>query len=107
MPQVELKYSDDLKINPNHIFDLIEEIINKIDPSSGECKSRAYPAPFYKHTHMLITIAMLEKPHRNEAFSDDLMVALVTDIKGCIPKGAHFSLSLNYNLKNYITRSNT
>ena len=53
MPQIEVKYTECSQINSLLIFDKIEEVINDIDPSSGECKLRGYPTRIYKHKHIL------------------------------------------------------
>ena len=103
MPQVEIKYSDDLKLDTNFLFDLIEKTINTKDPTSGQCKSRAYPAPSYKYTHVFISVSMMKKPHRDQIFTESLVKNLEMGMKKFIPKQAHFSLTLNYNLENYVT----
>ncbi len=43
MPHVEIKYSNDIKLNYDALFDSVEATINKLDSSAGACKSRAYP----------------------------------------------------------------
>ncbi|MEH6454097.1 MAG: hypothetical protein V7782_13775, partial [Psychromonas sp.] len=65
MPHVEIKHSDNLDIDTNKIFDAIEVIINQKDMSAGECKSRAYPCSIYKYSHILVTVSLLTKPHRD------------------------------------------
>ena len=50
------------------MFTAIEHTILAHDSSSGDCKCRSYPAEASNHTHLLIEISMLTKPHRDEAF---------------------------------------
>ena len=103
MPHVELKYSNNIAIDASYLFDVIEKTINKNDSSAGECKCRAYPAHFFNYTHIFIEICMLPKPHRDKSFTNNLMHDLKEKVKDFIPKTAHFSLSIKYNLENYLT----
>ena len=103
MPHIEINYSNNLTIEANQLFDTIEKTINKKDPAAGECKCRAYTAPFYKYTHIFIEISMLPKTHRDKIFTEELMHILEEQVKEFITKEAHFSLSIKYNLENYIT----
>lgn len=103
MPHVEIKYSDNLDINVQEIFDCIETKINQIDPLAGDCKSRAYPANNYKHTHVLINITMLKKDYRDDKFTQLLIKSLVDGVKSLIKFKCYFSLNLEYSGGNYIT----
>ncbi len=103
MPHVEIKYSDNLKIGTKEIFDVIEGIINKKDSSAGECKSRAYPCSEYKYTHILVTISLLTKPHRNEEFTLALSRELEDSIKLHLKQSVYFSLNIEYSLAYYTT----
>ena len=68
MPHADLKYSPDLSFDPQAMFTAIEQTILAHDSGSGDCKCRSYPAEASNHTHLLIEISMLSKPHRDEAF---------------------------------------
>ncbi|AGH80885.1 hypothetical protein PCNPT3_04715 [Psychromonas sp. CNPT3] len=103
MPHVEIKYSDNVEINTNDIFDLIEDIINKKDPSAGECKSRAYPCAEYKYSHILVIVSLLTKPHRDEKFTHQLSHELELAIKNHLKQSVYFSLSIEYSLAYYTT----
>lgn len=103
MPHAELKYSSDLKIDATAILDVIEATILRHDDASGECKGRAFPASTYKYSHLLVSISMLSKPHRDEAFTGALMEDLETTIKTCLGQRCFFSLSLDYSNKSYVT----
>ncbi|OAJ35184.1 hypothetical protein [Piscirickettsia salmonis] len=103
MPQIELKYSDDLIIDTNKIFEAIESTINEYDSSSGVCKSRAYATSLYKHTHILVSVFLLKKPHRDDRFSQGLTDNLEQAVKEFIQQKCYFSLSLEYNSDFYIT----
>ncbi len=107
MPHIELKYSNDLDINTSQLFDTIEQIINENDSSAGECKSRAYPAELFKHTHLLITIWLLPKTHRDQEFSQKLLRSIKTGLRHCLPKQCFLSLELVYRDNNYVTENLT
>ncbi|OBT08316.1 hypothetical protein A9267_11470 [Shewanella sp. UCD-FRSSP16_17] len=103
MPHVEIKYSDNLTFNTQDIFDDVEVIINQKDASAGVCKSRAYPCSEYKHTHILITISLLTKPHRDEQFTLELSAELEHAIKRHLKQSLYFSLNIEYSGAYYTT----
>jgi 5-carboxymethyl-2-hydroxymuconate isomerase len=103
MPHVEIKYSNNLEIDTKEIFDVIEWVINKKDASAGVCKSRAYPCLEYKYSHILVTISLLTKPHRNKEFTVALSRELETSIKKHLKQSAYFSLNIEYSQAYYTT----
>lgn len=107
MPHAEIKFSSDLKINFEKLFTTIEDTINQHDSSAGACKCRAYPADIYKHSHILIEISMLPKPHRNDDFTKKLAQDLEIEIKKHIKQECYFSFLLQYNLLCYVTNRHT
>ncbi len=107
MPHAELKYSADLPIDAPAILQAIEETIQKHDAGSGSCKGRSYPALHFHHSHMLVEVALLTKPHRDQAFSDALMVDLESVVKSYIPVSCYFSLEISYSGDTYMTNMHT
>ena len=103
MPHVEIKYSDNIEIDADKIFDRIENTINSHDDSAGVCKSRAYPCSQYKHTHLLVSISLLTKPHRNKAFTEKLSAEIEKIIKAHLKQSLYFSLNIEYSLAYYTT----
>ncbi len=103
MPHAELKYSSNLGIDARNILRLIEKLINDHDPKAGACKGRAYPTDIYHHTHLLVEISMLPKPHRDAAFTAKLRDDLERSIKACLIKRCKFSLAIIFSDQNYIT----
>ena len=73
MPQIELKYSEDIKIDIDELFTVLQQLLATIDPSSGVCKCRAYAAKFYNPSHVLLQISLLQKPERDELFMKNVM----------------------------------
>jgi len=103
MPHVEIKYSDNLDIDTKQIFDDIEGVINKKDSGAGECKSRAYPCSDYKYTHIIVSVSLLTKPHRDKEFTLNLSSELEQTIKLHLKKSAYFSLNIEYSQAYYTT----
>lgn len=103
MPHVELKYSSDLRIDAGKMMALVEERINAHDPKAGECKGRAYPTDQFHHTHLLVEVGMLTKPHRDAAFTAAVRDDLERSIKACLSQRCYFSLGISYSDDVYIT----
>jgi hypothetical protein len=103
MPHLEIKYSADIELNIEFLFDQIESVINHLDPSAGVCKSRAYAAQSYKYSHVMIEVWLLPKQHRNQVFTH----VLLKEIKDCVRKqianGCYVSVQLYYRDTNYET----
>ncbi|ABS76638.1 hypothetical protein [Coxiella burnetii] len=103
MPQIDLKYSNDLKLEIPELFQSIEEAINKIDHTAGACKSRAYPSPVYLHTHFYLRIAMLKKPYRDENFMNKCLKRIEEMVKPILPEGCYYSVELVFSSEYYFT----
>lgn len=103
MPHVEIKYSDNLDIDTHKIFDEVEKTINQNGMSAGECKSRAYPCSQYKYSHVLVTVSLLTKPHRDNVFTQNLSREIETAIKAHLKQSLYFSLNIEYSLDYYTT----
>ncbi|MFK7746502.1 MAG: hypothetical protein AB8B47_15720 [Roseobacter sp.] len=105
MPHAELKYSADLQIDAPALLAEIEATILRHDPQSGACKGRAYPAAKFHHTHLLVSLSLLEKPHRDAAFTTALMQELETVVKTQVQQPCYFSFGLDYSRGYYVTNS--
>lgn len=103
MPHVEVNYTNDLNIDFNALFVAIETAINQLDASAGDCKSRAYPCITYRHSHILITVSFLKKPHRDDDFTKKMTQTLELTIKKHLPQPCYFSLLVEYNPLQYVT----
>ena len=103
MPHAELKHSSDLDFDAQAIFKTIEDTINDHDSGSGECKCRAYPSDSFHHSHLLVEVSLLPKPHRDEAFTAALLADLEQAIKAHLKQRCYFSLLVAYSLKSYVT----
>lgn len=103
MPHAELKYSDDLALDAAAILADIEAVISRHDGGAGACKGRAYPSSQFHHTHVLLTLSLLSKPHRDAAFTQALMGDVEAAVKAKLPQSCHFSLSLTYSDAYYVT----
>lgn len=103
MPHVEIKYSNDIDLDSQALFGRIEKEINDADPSAGACKSRAYPTDQYHHTHILVSINLLSKQHRDDAFSKNLLGEILKVVKDHVKDSCFLSLEINYQNQHYIT----
>lgn len=103
MPHAELNFSNDLNIEAKVLLADIEALILKHDSGSGACKGRAYATDTFHHTHIMLDLAMLKKPHRDQAFSDALITALETLIKSRLNVRAYVSVALRFMDGNYYT----
>ena len=81
MPHADLKYSPDLSFDPQAMFETIKRTILAYDSGSGDCKCRSYPAEAGNHTHLLIEISMLSKPHRDAGFTRALRDTIAAAVK--------------------------
>ncbi len=103
MPHAELKYSNDLEIDTKSLLCDVEATILQHDDGSGECKGRGYPSAEFHHSHCLLSISMLTKAHRDEAFTQALIKDLEQLLKSYLPKRCYYSLGINYSSATYIT----
>lgn len=96
MPQADLKYSADLEIEPVELLARIEAIIDEHDSGAGACKGRAYPTAEYHHSHLLLDIAVLSKPHRNDEWANALLGKLEHALAQYIPKPCHVAVGIGF-----------
>lgn len=101
MPQADLKYSADLNIDALALMADIQATISRHDSGAGACKVRAYPAQVFQHTHFLLELAILDKPHRDAAFRSTLVAALVQVVDRYLPKGTERAVELRFSSMDY------
>lgn len=102
MPQVELKYSNDLTFDPKAVLADIETTIRSHDAGAGETKGRAYPAAEFHRTHLTIGVEILPKAHRNKAFMDALSLDLEKTIKAHLTQACVFALMISFSPETHI-----
>lgn len=103
MPHCELHYSSTLEIDAAEVLAKVEAVINAHDPASHECKGRAYPAAVFHRPHLKVSVSLLTRPHRDDAFTRALMIDLETHIKAMLTQSCFFSLQLTYSPAFYVT----
>ena len=101
MPHADLKYSPDLSFDKQAMFEAIEQTILAHDSGSGDCKCHSYPAEASNHTHLLIEISMLTKPHRDANFTRALRDAAA--VKNHLQQSCYISLAITYSDAMYLT----
>lgn len=107
MPQVDLKYSNNVPIDCDQLFKAIEKTILSIDSSAGACKCRSYPCENYLHRHVFLSIKLLRKPHRNDVFMTDLLQQLYAVVSQALPKNITLSVEADFISSFYITKTPT
>lgn len=103
MPHAELRHSNDLTIDHEEVFIAIEDAILALDPGAGETKCRAYPTPLFRHTHCIVEVTMLARPHRDKPFAAAAVASLTEAVTAHLPSRCFFSLGLQFSDENYIT----
>ena len=103
MPHADIKYSPNLQFEPQKVFAAIEDTINARHSGAGNCKCKSYPAKNSNHTHLLIEVSMLTKPHRNHDFTNSLRDAIETAVKVHLHQRCYFSLSITFTDDLYLT----
>lgn len=103
MPHCELHYSADLTLDAVAVLALVEQVINNHDPGAEECKGRAYPAERFHRRHLKVSVSLLPKPHRDDAFTRGLMRDLESQIRAQLQQSCFFSLAVEYSPGTYVT----
>ena len=103
MPHADLKYSPDLSFDPQAMFEAIKQTILAYDSGSGDCKCRSYPAEAGNHTHLLIEISMLSKPHRDAGFTRAQRDTIAAAVKKQLQQSCYISLAVIYSDAMYLT----
>ena len=103
MPHADLKYSPDLSFDPQAMFETIKQTILAYDSGSGDCKCRSYPAEAGNHTHLLIEISMLSKPHRDAGFTRAQRDTIAAAVKKQLQQSYYISLAVIYSDAMYLT----
>ncbi len=96
MPQADLSYSAHLDFDAAKALSVIEETIRAKDETAGTCKGRAHPVQTTHHDHVLLRVAVLEKPHRHDMFMTTLSETLVEALKPLIPTGTPYNVIITF-----------
>ena len=103
MPQTDIYYSDALPLKLSNLFNEIEKLIQGQDKSAGNCKCRAHPLENTHHTHVLVVIKLLKRPHRDKNFMNILLKSISQIVIKNIPKGCHYSVEVDFLSAYYAT----
>ena len=101
MPQADLKYSSDLGLDALALMADIQTLIARHDSGAGQCKARAYPADIFQHSHFVLELAILRKPHRDQAFRDALLDDLAILVDKYLPSGTERAVELRFSGEDY------
>ena len=101
MPQADLKYTADLKLDAPKLMADIETLMTRHDSGAGAVKARAYPAEIFQHTHFLLELVILNKQHRDAAFRKALVDDLAILVDSHLPKGTERAVELTFASDDY------
>lgn len=96
MPQADLSFSSEISFDASAVLVKIEEVIAAHDATSGACKGRAHALDVTHHTHVLLRLRMLKKPHRDDAFMQTLLATLQTALRPMIPAPCILGIELGF-----------
>lgn len=94
MPQIDIQYSPDLNLEANQVCQALDDAINTVDGPGRDCQIRLLPAKYTNTTHMLISIGLLEKPHRDKAFREKMVASTFQNLIGLVPTGIIVSINI-------------
>ena len=96
MPQADLMYSCDIEVDAPALLAEIESAIADHDSGAGLCKGRAFPVQEFQSSHVMLSVALLNKPHRDDVFMQALLVKLVKVVDEHITQTCSRSVQLNF-----------
>lgn len=100
MPQADLYHTADQTPDADALA-TIEKVIHDFDDSAGDCKGRLHPVETYHHSHMLLRLSMLAKPHRDVAYAEELGQHLVEALKPYGSAPVTISVQIRFDLEHY------
>ncbi|NIZ13663.1 hypothetical protein [Phaeobacter sp. HF9A] len=103
MPQADLYYSADLALDGARLLATVETVIQTSDSSAGACKGRAFAVEVTHHRHVLLQVALLEKPHRDSAFLTALQNELARQIAPQLPESCGLGIELRFLSPQYLS----
>ncbi|MFC7378902.1 hypothetical protein [Brevundimonas sp. GCM10030266] len=103
MPQADLYYSADQTLAPVETLQAIQTVIGDFDTASGVCKGRAHRVADFLHSHVFLSLSMLPKPHRDEAFARELGARLAEALKGVAGADCTINVQIRFDLIHYTT----
>jgi cytochrome P450 len=101
MPQADLSYSAQIPLDAAAVLSAIEMVIGAHDTTSGKCKGRVHALAQTHHTHVLLRLRMLNKPHRDDAFMQLLLAALQEALRPLIPAPCILGIELGFLERHY------
>ncbi len=101
MPQAELNYTANIHLNAEEVLVEIERVISNFDPNAGACKGRAFKVSEYNHSHILLNLAVMPRPHRNSEWIDRLGNLLEQTLYEHIQEPCHLAIEIRFLSENY------
>lgn len=103
MPQADLFFTADKPLHAREILAQIQGVIAGFDTTAGACKGRAHPISDYHHSHVLLRLSMLPKPHRDDAYAAELGRRLMELLKQHVAAPCIVNVQIRFDLVHYTT----
>lgn len=102
MPQADLFLTaDQADVPAAEVLAEIERIIRAFDDSAGECKGRAHRVAESHHAHLLLRLALLAKPHRDAAYTEELGQRLAKALAAHATSPCAVNVQITFDLDHY------
>ncbi|WP_128253287.1 hypothetical protein [Falsirhodobacter deserti] len=99
MPQADLYFTTDHKLEG--VLPEIERTIATFDGAAGQCKGRAHPVADHHHSHVLLRLSMLPKPHRDDAYAAELGKKLAEVVRPHVTAPSAVAVNISFDLVHY------
>ncbi len=103
MPQADLYITADQNLAPAAALAAVEKAILEFDSGAGACKGRAHGVAQYHHSHVLLKISMLKKPHRDAAYATELGLRLAAVLAASGQVTSPINVHISFDLDHYTT----
>lgn len=101
MPQADLFFTADQTIAPVDTLLAIEQVIGAFDSGAGACKGRAHRIADFHHSHILLSLSMLPKDHRDAAFAEELGKRLAATLQPLAKADCAVNVHVRFDLVHY------
>jgi hypothetical protein len=96
MPQVDIYNASSHPMDFISIFKDIENTILLADSGAGQCKSRGHAIHCAVPSHVLVSIGLLQKKHRDKVFMDALTKKLLQVMSSHVTSDVFISVNLYF-----------
>ena len=96
MPQLDVQYTGDLEIDAKDILGSVETLVKEHDSGTGNVKGRALKVADFHHSSLMLTLSLVKRPHRDDAFMSALAADLSDLLGSKISQPCNVSLTVQF-----------